>query len=290
MEKLKKYLPEVLVVVLFALIAFAYFMPADLEGRILYQHDTSAGRGAGQEALEYLQKTGERTRWTNSTFSGMPTYQTSPSYNSTNLLTKVINAYHLWLPDNVWYVFVYLLGFYILMRAFNFRRELAVLGSIVWAFSSYFFIIIAAGHIWKVWALAYLPPMIAGVVLAYRGKYLLGFIVTALFAAFEVNANHVQMTYYYLFIIALMVIAFIIQSLTKRYAEAHGWKHVLKATAVCLAAAAVGICMNISNLYHTWEYSKESTATISRSGRMASARLGRCSCPTQRAVPRCLWH
>ena len=257
MEKLKKYLPEVLVVVLFALIAFAYFMPADLEGRILYQHDTSAGRGAGQEALEYLQKTGERTRCTNSTFSGMPTYQTSPSYNSTNLLTKVINAYHLWLPDNVWYVFVYLLGFYILMRAFNFRRELAVLGSIVWAFSSYFFIIIAAGHIWKVWALAYLPPMIAGVVLAYRGKYLLGFIVTALFAAFEVNANHVQMTYYYLFIIALMVIAFIIQSLTKRYAEAHGWKHVLKATAVCLAAAAVGICMNISNLYHTWEYSKE---------------------------------
>ena len=213
MEKLKKYLPDLLVVLLFAVIAFAYFMPADLEGRILYQHDTSAGRGAGQEALEYLQKTGERTRWTNSTFSGMPTYQTSPSYKSTDLLTKVVNAYHLWLPDNVWYVFVYLLGFYILMRAFDFRRELAVLGSIVWAFSSYFFIIIAAGHIWKVWALAYLPPMIAGVVLAYRGKYLWGFIVTALFAAFEVNANHVQMTYYYLFVIALMVIAFIVQSL-----------------------------------------------------------------------------
>ena len=257
MEKLKKYLPDLLVVLLFAVIAFAYFMPADLEGRILYQHDTSAGRGAGQEALEYLQKTGERTRWTNSTFSGMPTYQTSPSYESTDLLTKVVNAYHLWLPDNVWYVFVYLLGFYILMRAFDFRRELAVLGSIVWAFSSYFFIIIAAGHIWKVWALAYLPPMIAGVVLAYRGKYLWGFIVTALFAAFEVNANHVQMTYYYLFVIALMVIAFIVQSLTGKYAEARGWGHVLKATAVCIAAAAVGICMNVSNLYHTWEYSKE---------------------------------
>ena len=257
MEKLKKYLPDLLVVLLFAVIAFAYFMPADLEGRILYQHDTSAGRGAGQEALEYLQKTGERTRWTNSIFSGMPTYQTSPSYKSTDLLTKVVNAYHLWLPDNVWYVFVYLLGFYILMRAFDFRRELAVLGSIVWAFSSYFFIIIAAGHIWKVWALAYLPPMIAGVVLAYRGKYLWGFIVTALFAAFEVNANHVQMTYYYLFVIALMVIAFIVQSLTGKYAEARGWGHVLKATAVCIAAAAVGICMNVSNLYHTWEYSKE---------------------------------
>ncbi|MCR5131615.1 MAG: YfhO family protein [Prevotella sp.] len=257
MEKLKKYLPDLLAVVLFAFIAFAYFMPADLEGRILYQHDTSAGRGAGQEALEYLQKTGERTRWTNSTFSGMPTYQTSPSYKSTDVLTKVMDAYHLWLPENVWYVFVYLLGFYILMRAFDFRRELAVLGSLVWAFSSYFFIIIAAGHIWKVWALAYLPPMIAGIVLAYRGKYLWGFILTALFAAFEVKANHVQMTYYYLFVILLMAIAFIVQSLTSRYAEAKGWKHVVKATAVCLAAAAVGICINLSNLYHTWEYSKE---------------------------------
>ena len=257
MEKLKKYLPDVLAVVLFAVIAFAYFMPADLEGRILYQHDTSAGRGAGQEALEYLQKTGERTRWTNSTFGGMPTYQTSPSYKSTDLLSKVMDAYHLWLPENVWFVFAYLLGFYILMRAFDFRRELAVLGSIVWAFSSYFFIIIAAGHIWKVWALAYLPPMIAGIVLAYRGKYLWGFILTALFAAFEVKANHVQMTYYYLFPIAMMVVAFIVQSLTSRYAEATGWKHVVKATAVCLAAGAIGILINISNLYHTWEYSKE---------------------------------
>ena len=194
MEKFKHCLPDIIAVVVFALIAFAYFLPADIEGRILYQHDTSAGRGAGQEALEYYQKTGERTRWTNSTFGGMPTYQTSPSYKSTDGLSKVISAYHLWLPDNVWYVFVYLLGFYILLRAFDFRQSMAALGAIIWAFSSYFFIIIAAGHIWKVWALAYLPPMIAGVVLAYRGKYFWGFVVTALFAAFEVFANHVQMT------------------------------------------------------------------------------------------------
>ena len=200
MEKLKKCLPDLLAVVLFAVIAFAYFFPADFEGRILYQHDTSAGRGAGQEALEYYQSTGERTRWTNSTFSGMPTYQTAPSYDSTDILSQAVDAWHLWLPDNVWYVFAYLLGFYVLLRAFNFRQTLAVLGAIAWAFSSYFFIIIGAGHIWKVWALAYLPPMIAGVVLAYRGKYFWGFVVTAVFAAFEVNANHVQMTYYYLFI------------------------------------------------------------------------------------------
>ena len=149
MNTIKKYLWDIIIVVAFAAISFAYFMPADLEGRILYRHDASAGRGSGQEAMEYYQRTGERTRWSNSTFSGMPTYQTSPSYKSTDILSKAIDAYHLWLPENVWYVFVYLLGFYILLRAFDFRQYLAALGAIVWAFSSYFFIIIAAGHIWE---------------------------------------------------------------------------------------------------------------------------------------------
>ena len=123
----KLWLPDVLVVVIFALISFAYFFPADIEGRILYQHDASAGRGAGQEASEYYERTGERTRWTNALFSGMPTYQTAPSYNSTAVLSQAVKAYHLWLPENVWYVFVYLLGFYILLRAFNFRQWLAAL-------------------------------------------------------------------------------------------------------------------------------------------------------------------
>ena len=253
MKNLKQWLPEVLVVVLFALISFAYFFPADTQGKILYRHDSSAGRGLGEETTEFYQRTGEQSRWTNSVFGGMPTYQTSPSYKSTDGLSQVMNVYHLGLPEYVWYIFAYLLGFYILLRAFDFRRALAVLGSIIWAFSSYFLIIIAAGHIWKVIALAYLPPMIAGVVLAYRGKYLWGFIVTAIFTAFEVKANHVQMTYYYLFIIFFMVVAYLVDAIRKKQ-----MMHFLKATGVCAAAALIGILMNISNLYHTWEYSKES--------------------------------
>lgn len=252
MKNWKKWLPDVVVVVIFAVIAFAYFYPADVEDRILFRHDSSAGIGAGQEASEYMQRTGERTRWTNALFGGMPTYQTAPSYDSTDTLQTAVNAYHLWLPENVWYVFAYLLGFYILLRAFNFKQWLAMLGAIVWAFSSYFFIIIAAGHIWKVMALAYLPPMIAGIVLAYRGKYLWGLVVTSIFAAFEVYANHVQMTYYYLFVIVAMVIAFIIEGAKKK-----DWHHVLKATGVCAAGALIGICLNLSNLYHTWQYSQE---------------------------------
>lgn len=253
MNILKKYWLDAAAVVLFALIAFVYFMPADLDGRILYRHDSSAGRGAGQEQSEYHARTGEVSRWTNATFSGMPTYQTAPSYSSTNGLQKVMDAYHLWLPENVWYVFAYLLGFYILLRAFDFRKELAVLGSIIWAFSSYFFIIIAAGHIWKVMALAYLPPMIAGVVLAYRGRYLSGLLLTAIFTAFEVKANHVQMTYYYLFIILFMVIAFLVEAI-----RSHRLDRFAKATAVCFVGAALGICINLSNLYHTWQYGQES--------------------------------
>ena len=253
MNILKKYWLDAAAVVLFALIAFVYFMPADLDGRILYRHDSSAGRGAGQEQSEYHARTGEVSRWTNATFSGMPTYQTAPSYSSTNGLQKVMDAYHLWLPENVWYVFAYLLGFYILLRAFDFRNELAVLGSIIWAFSSYFFIIIAAGHIWKVMALAYLPPMIAGVVLAYRGRYLSGLLLTAIFTAFEVKANHVQMTYYYLFIILFMAIAFLVEAI-----RSHRLDRFAKATAVCFVGAALGICINLSNLYHTWQYGQES--------------------------------
>ena len=253
MNTLKKCLPDAIVVALFAVISFAYFLVPVSQGKILFRHDSQASVGLGQELTEYEQRTGEVTRWTNSLFSGMPTYQISPAYSSTDGLSTAMSAYHLWLPDYVWFLFAYLLGFYILLRAFNFRQSLAALGSILWAFSSYFLIIIAAGHLWKVMALAYLPPMIAGVVLAYRGKYLWGFIVTAVFTAFEVKANHVQMTYYYLFIVLFMVVAYLVQAIREKRLQ-----HFLKASGVLVAAALIGIAINISNLYHTWEYQKES--------------------------------
>ena len=253
MRTYKKFLPDVVVVLVFAIISFAYFLVPVTQGKILFQHDASAGVGSAQELTEYQNRTGETTRWTNSIFGGMPTYQMSPSYQSTDGLSQVMNAYHLWLPDNVWFLFAYLLGFYILLRAFDFRQTLAALGSIMWAFSSYFLIIIAAGHLWKVMALAYLPPMIAGIVLAYRGRYLSGFIVTALFTAFEIKANHVQMTYYYLFVILFMVIAYLVKAVREK--QLSGF---MKSTGVVAAAAVIGIAINLSSLYHTWQYQKES--------------------------------
>lgn len=248
----RNYWPDALMVVIFAIISFAYFYPADIEGRILFRHDSAAARGLNHEISEFKDRTGETSRWTNALFCGMPTYQAAPSYSSSSNLGAVMEAYHLWLPENVWFVFAYLLGFYILLRAFDFRWYLAALGSVIWAFSSYFFIIIAAGHLWKVMALAYLPPMIAGILLAYKGKYLQGLIVTAIFAAFEINANHVQMTYYYLFIVLFLVIGFLVDAIRQ-----HKILHFVKASAVCAFAAILGVAANASNLYHTWEYQKE---------------------------------
>ena len=253
MEKLKKCLPDIFVVALFTVISLAYFFVPVMQGKILYRHDSSAGRGMGHEITQYVERTGEVSRWTNSLFGGMPTYQIAPSYDSKKVMEVAVDAYHLWLPENVWFLFVYLIGFYIMLRAFDFRRSLAALGSILWAFSSYFLIIIAAGHLWKVFALAYLPPMIGGIVLAYRGKYMKGLLATAIFTAFEINANHIQMTYYFLFVILFMVIAFLVDAIRNRQL-ARFWK----ASAVCVVAALIGVAMNASNLYHTWEYQKQS--------------------------------
>lgn len=253
MNVIKRIIPDIVAIVVFAVISFAYFCPAVTEGRILSQHDSVAGIGAGQEGKEYLERTGERTRWTNSIFGGMPTYQMAPSYDSTDLLKGIENLYHLYLPTYVWYVFVMLLGFYILLRAFNFKVWMAGLGAIIWAFSSYFFIIIAAGHIWKFITLAYIPPTIAGMVLCYRGKYLLGGLVTALFVALQISSNHVQMSYYFLFVMLFMAIAYGVQAYQQKTLARFG-----KSTGVLVVAGLIGVCINLSNLYHTYEYSKES--------------------------------
>lgn len=253
MNWFKKLLPDLVVILFFAVIAFLYFFPAVTEGRILAQHDAVAGIGSGREMQEYLEKTGERTRWTNSIFGGMPTYQMAPSYDSTNTLGFIQQVYHLFLPTYVWYVFVMLLGFYILLRAFDFKVWLASLGAVLWAFSSYFFIIIAAGHIWKLMTLAYIPPTIAGMVLVYRKKWLAGGVVTALFVALQIFSNHPQMSYYFLFVMLFIAIAYGVLAWQKKQLP-----DFFKSTGVLVVAGLVGVCVNLSNLYHTYEYSKES--------------------------------
>lgn len=249
----RKLLPDVIVIAVFILISFIYFAPAVLDGRVIMQHDTLASIGQGQEQREFMARhDGERSRWNLSMFSGMPSYQMSPTYNSSKPQDLAKKAYQLFLPNYVYLVFILLLGFYILMRAFRASPLVSALGAIIWAFSSYFFILIAAGHIWKFITLAYIPPTIAGIVYVYRKKYLLGALLIMVFSAFQISANHIQMSYYFFFLMLFLVIAFGMQAFREKAMPAF-----LKSTGIVIIAGMIGVLANLSNLYHTWEYSKE---------------------------------
>lgn len=254
---LKKAAPDALVVLAFLLVSMFYFLKPFSEDLVLGGHDSIASVGLGQEQHEFMANhDGEVTRWSNAVFSGMPTYQTAPSYSATSTLSQLSRIYGLGtshLFPAISYLFLYLLGFYILLRAFNFKPYLAALGSVLWAFSSYFLIIISAGHIWKVMTLAFIPPTIGGLVLCYRRKYLWGGAVTALFTAFQVVSNHLQMTYYFLFVMFFLVVAYAVDALRKK--ELGAW---LKGTLVIIFAGLLGVAANLPNLYHTYAYTEHS--------------------------------
>ncbi|HAC21024.1 MAG TPA: hypothetical protein DCF91_02845, partial [Porphyromonadaceae bacterium] len=218
MEKswIKRLLPYAAVIAVFAIISVGYFLPELIEGKVLFQGDTRQGIAIAHEINEFKDATGEVSRWTNSAFGGMPTYQIAPGYDSTKIVNLINGFFTLFLPEPAGYIFLMLFGFFLLLKAFGLRNEIAVLGAVAYAFSSYFFIIIEAGHIWKFITLAYIPPTIAGIVWAYRGRYLLGGAVAALFATYQIMSNHIQMTYYFLFVVAALVIAYFIQDLREK--------------------------------------------------------------------------
>lgn len=278
---LRKCLPDVVAILLFLLIGYLYFQTPLAGGMELAGHDNDAAMGLGRDITEYRAQTGETSRWTNSIFSGMPTYQISPSYESTETLTTLSHIYELGTTGVLCYVFAYLLGFYILMRTLRFRPAISVLGAVVWAFSSYFFIIIAAGHIWKVLTLAFVPPTIAGLVLCYRGKYLWGVAVTALFTALQILSNHIQMSYYFGFLMLSIIVAYGIGALIcRRKAQTDadpsvkadacasesadgqlpriGFGAWWRGTAVFIVGGLLGVLANVPNLYHTYDYAKYS--------------------------------
>jgi hypothetical protein len=250
---LKKLIPDLLVIAGFIIISFIYFAPAVLDGRVISQHDSLAAIGQGQEQHDYMARhDGERTRWNISMFSGMPSYQMSPTYDSSKPLDSAKQAYSLFLPNYVYLLFIMLIGFYILMRAFRASPLISALGAVIWTFSSYFFILISAGHIWKLITLAYIPSTIAGMIYVYRKKYLLGGLLFMIFVAFQISANHFQMSYYFLFLMLFLVIAMFVDALRKEKLP-----DFFKATTVLLIAGIIGVAANSSNLYHTYEYSKE---------------------------------
>lgn len=235
-----------------AIIAIMFFYPDASQGNQLRQHDMLQGAAIGQEAKAFTEATGEPTRWTNSLFSGMPTFQIAPSYPSNSLFGWLTTVYGLGLPSPSNLLFMMMLGFLILMFAMKVRWYYALIGAIAYGFSTYFIIIIGAGHIWKFVTLAYIPPTIAGVVLCYRGRYLAGGALAALFAMLQIASNHVQMSYYFMFVILGLVIAALVTACREK--RVASW---LKATGVLAVAASLAVAANLPSLYNTYEYSKE---------------------------------
>lgn len=235
-----------------AIIAFAFFYPDASEGNQLRQHDMQQGIAIGQEAKAYAEQTGEVSRWTNSLFSGMPTFQISPSYPSSSLYRWINTVMGLGLPSPSSLIAMMMTGFFILLLAMRMRWYVALIGAIAYGFSSYFIIIIGAGHIWKFVTLAYIPPTIAGIIMCYRGRYLAGGALAALFAMMQIASNHVQMTYYFLFVIVGIVIACLVDAV--RSGQLRRWGI---ATGVLVVAGGLAVAANMPSLYLTYEYAKE---------------------------------
>lgn len=249
---LKKAWPVIAAIVLFVVITMVYFNPL-IQGKQLKQGDITNFQGMSKEIVDYRNATGEEALWTNSMFGGMPAYQISVVHKS-NLINFFDKAIKLWLPHPAGMVFLYFLGFYILLLVLGVDKRLGIVGAIAFALSSYFFIILEAGHNSKANAIGYMAPAIAGIILCFRGKYIVGGVVTALFLALEINANHLQITYYLmLFVLILGIVEFVEKIKEKQL------KSFFKSIVVMFVALIIALGANVSNLWTTYEYGKYST-------------------------------
>lgn len=248
----KNLIYTLMAALLLAVVAILFFAPEDFEGKVLQQHDMMQGVANGQEGKAFHEATGDYTRWTNSLFSGMPNFQISPSYPANDMLSWVGKLYTLWLPSPAGLLFSMMAGFFIMCLCMKMKWPEALFASVAWGFSTYFIIIIGAGHIWKFLTLSYIPPTIGGIALCYRGKYLGGTALTALFGALQLGGNHPQMTYYFLFVVLFLIIAWFVIAMREK--QIRRW---CIATACVAFAGLIGLGANSASLYNSYEYSKE---------------------------------
>jgi len=249
----KKYIPYLVALLAFVLISLIYFSPA-LEGKKLKQGDIDRFKGMSKEITDFKSTSGgENTLWTNNMFSGMPAYFISVQFEG-NLFKKINKILQLGLPHPANQVFVYFLGFFILLLVMRVKPWIAALGAFAFAFSSYFFIIIEAGHNSKAAAVAYMAPVVAGIILTYRGKYLAGALLTAFFLALEISANHLQITYYLFLIILVYGIFELVETIRNK-----NWTHFVKATGVLLIAALLAVGTHATSLLISSDHTQYTT-------------------------------
>ena len=247
----KAFLNTFFVLVFFAVASLAYFYPV-LQGKAIYQSDIAQYKGMAKERNDFKEETGEESYWTNSAFGGMPTYQLGANYPHDYV--KKLDRLIRFLPRPADYLFLYFLGFFVLMLCLKVKYRMAVLGALAFGFSTYLIIILGVGHNAKAHALGYIPMVLGGIVLVFRKKYLLGFILTAVAMALEISANHYQMTYYFGLLVLILGLVQLINSIRKKTL-----KHFFISLGILIGAVLLGIASNATGLMATQEYAKWST-------------------------------
>ncbi len=248
---IKKVLPHLFILVGFVVISLAYFSPV-LQGKKIFQSDIVHYTGMAKQQNDFKQKTGKETYWTNSAFGGMPTYQLGAKYPHNYI--KKLDLTIRFLPRPADYLFIYLLGFYVFLLALKVEYRLAALGALAFGFSTYLIIILGVGHNSKAHAIAYMPLVLSGIVLTFRQKYIVGFLLTTVALGLEICANHFQMTYYLLLLVIVLGIAYLVDAYRKQLLP-----HFFKAVGILSIAAILSVALNATNVLATQEYVKEST-------------------------------
>lgn len=255
MNAVKKYVPHLLVLVGFIVVALLYFSPV-LQNKVIYQSDIVQYTGMAKEQNNFRAEFNEEPYWTNSAFGGMPTYQLGAKYPYN--FVKYVDSAIRFLPRPADYLFLYFLGFYALLLVLGVRPLKAFIGSLAFGFSTYLIIILGVGHNAKAHAIAYMPMVVAGVLLVFRKKYIAGGILTVVAAALEISANHFQMTYYLVLFLLIVGIGY-----TYQYCKEKDWKGLGIAYAILVGAAILSIGANATNIMATAEYTKFSTRSTS---------------------------
>lgn len=248
--KNKQFLGILFAIIAFAAITLIYFSPI-LEGKRIKQHDIEMYKGMSQEINQFRDETGEQSLWTNSMFGGMPAWNIGVKQNS-NLMTYVQKIIGLGFPSPIMSVFISMLGFFILLLVLDCKIWISFIGALAYGFTSYLFIVMGAGHNSKAVAMAYMAPVIAGIIMTYKGKYLWGAVLTALALALEIRAGHIQITYYLFMIVLIFIIAEFVETIhEKKYAE------FFKASGILAVAAILAVLTSTTTLYANYEFGKE---------------------------------
>lgn len=244
-------LPHIVAIVLFISIPSIYFSPM-YQGKVLNQSDTRGFKGMVKEMDDYQKETGKKVLWTNSMFGGMPAYLIN-THMPNNILVKVYKVFSFQSGRPVNHIFLYMLGFYILLLLFGINPWLGILGALMYGFSSYFFIILEPGHITKAIALGYMPMIIGSVYYAFRKDMIIGAVLTSIFVGLQLIANHLQITYYTILILIIFGIFELIAAIKEKYLA-----RFLKTTGVLFIAVVISVSVNIVSFWSVMDYAEYS--------------------------------